>query len=77
MNRNYTKYFNIEDSVHKHANFIPKNMLSILLGSSECGKTNLVLNFLLNEDILSYNDVYIYCPTLYQPSYKYLESYIR
>lgn len=77
MNKNYTKCFNTEESLHKHADFIPKNMLAIISGSSGCGKTNLVLNFLLNKDILSYNDVYIYSPTLYQPAYKYLENYFN
>ena len=77
MNRDYNKYFNTEKAVHNHADFIPKNMLAIISGSSGCGKTNLVLNFLLNKDILSYNDVYIYCPTLYQPAYEYLESYFN
>ena len=51
MNKNYSKCFETEESVHHHADFIPKNMLAIISGSSGCGKTNLVLNFLLNKDI--------------------------
>ena len=77
MNKNYAKCFEIEESLHQHADFIPKNMRVVISGPSGCGKTNLVLNFLLNKDVLSYNDVYIYSPTLYQPAYKYLESYFN
>jgi len=75
MNKDYAKYFQRDNSSHKHIDFIPKNMRAVISGSSGCGKTNLVLNFLLNEHILSFSDIYIYCRTLYQPAYQYLKDY--
>src|SRR5207244_5032951 len=53
----------------------PKNIFCVIAGPTSCGKTNLLLNFLLNEGVLDYDDVYIYTPTLYQPAYKYLREF--
>ena len=46
-----------------------------MAGSTGSGKTNLLLNFLLEKNVLDYSDVYIYTSTLHQPAYKYLKEY--
>ena len=38
------------------------------------GKTNLMINFLLAENILQYADVYNYSKTIHQRSYQYLKK---
>jgi Poxvirus A32 protein len=58
-----------------HAPFFPKNIFCVIAGSTGCGKTNLLLNFLLKESILNYSDVYVYTSTLYQPAYQYLKEF--
>jgi hypothetical protein len=64
-------------SKHKvnHAPFFPRNIFCVIAGSTGCGKTNLLLNFLLTDNILDYSDVYIYTSTLHQQAYKYLKEY--
>ena len=57
----------------KHADIFPKNVFMIIAGSTGCGKTNLILNFLLNE-VLNYDDVMIYTTTPFQHAYKYLRD---
>src|SRR2546426_11456082 len=44
-------------------------------GVQTCALPILLLNFLLDEGVLDYDDVYIYTPTLYQPAYKYLREF--
>ena len=75
MDRDYSKKFVIEDHKVKHASFLPRNIFCVIAGATGCGKTNLLLNFLLEDDILDYSDVYIYASTLHQKAYKYLKEY--
>ena len=71
----YSKYFETPMNCAKHAAFFPKNIFCITAGATGCGKTNLVLNLLLNEGFLDYSDVYIYSSTLHQPSYNLLKRH--
>ena len=57
----------------RHADIFPKNVFAIIAGSTGCGKTNLMLNLLLNG-YLNYNKVMIYTTTPYQPVYRYLKD---
>jgi len=75
MNIDYDKYVDKIISSSQHAPFLPKNIFCIIAGSTGCGKTNLILNFLLNEEILDYTHVYIYSSTLHQAKYKFLRGY--
>lgn len=43
----------------------------LLVGGSASGKTNVLMNFLLN-DLLHYDKLYLYSTSLDQPKYKYL-----
>ena len=56
-----------------HAEIFTKNIFSVIAGSTSCGKTNLMVNLLLQENKINYSDMYIYSPTLYQPAYIYLK----
>ena len=75
MNVDYSKRFAIQNHKAKHADFLPTNIFCVIAGATGCGKTNLMLNFLLNGGILNYSDVYIYSPTLHQQAYMYLKDY--
>jgi len=78
--KDYSKRFDKPTCNAKHAPFFPKNIFCVIAGATGCGKTNLLLNFLLGDDILDYSDVYVYTTTLHQPAYKYLDkcySYIE
>ncbi len=74
--KDYSKEFHINNNkTNSHAIYLPKNIFCVVAGATGSGKTNLILNFLLNEGVLNYRDVYIYSSTLYQPAYVFLEEY--
>ena len=60
-----------------HAPYFPKTIFCVIAGATGCGKTNLIANFLLRDKILDYSTVYIYSPTLHQPTYKYIKEYYQ
>jgi ABC-type lipoprotein export system ATPase subunit len=70
----YSKYFENVSNKTNHAPFFPKNIFCIIAGSTGCGKTNLLLNFLLEDGYLDYGKLYVYCPTLHQPAYILLKK---
>ena len=72
---NYDKYSDKPTCNANHAPFFLKNILCVIAGSSSSGKTNLLLNFLLDKGVLDYSDVYIYASTLGQRKYEYLKEY--
>ena len=58
---------------NKHASIFPNNIFMIIAGSTGCGKTNLIMNFLL-ENLLNYDNVIIYTTTPYQEAYTFLRD---
>jgi hypothetical protein len=52
---------------------LPNSIRACIIGKSGCGKTNLLMNLLL-QDYLDYNNLYIFSTTLYQPLYQILIS---
>uniref|UniRef100_A0A1I7WGC7 ATP-binding protein n=1 Tax=Heterorhabditis bacteriophora TaxID=37862 RepID=A0A1I7WGC7_HETBA len=53
----------------------PNRLRGCIIGKSGCGKTNLLMNLLLDgnsEDYLDYNNLYIFSTTLFQPCYQAL-----
>lgn len=73
LDTDYSKLYN-NKTHNKHADFLPNNIRAMLSGSSGCGKTNLMLNLLLNG-ALDYHDVIIYTRTPNQDAYKYLQNF--
>ena len=72
----YTEEFDMH-TCNKHSILFPKNIFCVIAGSMGSGKTNLMLNLLQKEKLLSYDPVYVYSSTLYQPAYEYLETIIE
>lgn len=63
------------DIESKHSMLFPKNIFMLIVGSTGSGKTNLLLNLLLNEaNHIYYDDLYLWSPTLFQPKYKFLRT---
>ena len=71
----YSKKFKHPHIETNHAPFFPRTIFCIIAGSTGSGKTNLMLNLLLQNKILDYGSVHIYSPTLHQASYQYLKEY--
>ena len=58
---------------HNHE-LLPKSIRGLIVGTSGCGKTTLLLNLLLQPDWLDYNKLYVYGKSLFQPEYQLLKS---
>ena len=51
--------------------YLPESIRGLLIGNSNCGKTNLLFKLLL-EDWIDYDHLYIFSKSLYQKSYELL-----
>ena len=70
--------WNQRSKLQKHHFFLPSPSLrALIIGSSNCGKTCLLLKLLLTEKWLDYNDLYIYSNSLHQPEYKLMKIAFR
>ena len=45
---------------------LPHNIRGLIIGKSNCGKTTLLLNLLLQPDWLDYNHLYVFDNSLHQ-----------
>ena len=57
-------------------NLLPNSIRACIVGKSGCGKTNLLLNLLLNN-YLDYDHLYIFSKSLHQPEYQVLIKGIK
>ena len=73
LNVNYNEFCN-SNKYQKHAEIFPSSIRMIIAGSSGCGKTNLMINFLMGG-VLEYNNVIIYTTTPYQKLHEFLRSF--
>lgn len=61
----------------RHGDLFPGNVRALILGSSSAGKTNVLLNLLVHENGLRFENLYIYSKSLYQPKYQYLFNLLK
>ena len=52
----------------------PKNIRGLIIGKSNCGKTTLLLDLLLQPGWLDYNHLYIFGNSLHQKEYQILRK---
>lgn len=64
-NRNKIKF--------NHAKIFPENLRLLIVGSSGCGKTQLLFKMLLEKDFLDYNNLIIFSKTCFQDEYQLLK----
>ena len=53
---------------------LPRNIHGLIVGKSNCGKTTLLLNLLLQPDWVDYNHLYVFGRSLHQQEYKILRK---
>ena len=54
----------------KNNKLLPKSIRGIIIGKSNCGKTTLLMNLLLNKGFLDYNNLLVFGKSLHQPEYE-------
>lgn len=62
------------ESRTRHGDLFPNMVRSIICGTSNCGKTNLMLTLLIHPKGLKYQNVYVYSKSLNQPKYVLLKQ---
>ena len=53
---------------------LPNNIRGLIIGKSNCGKTTLLLNLLLQPSWLDYNHLYVFGNTLHQQEYRIMKK---
>ena len=53
---------------------LPNNIRGLIIGKSNCGKTTVLLNLLLQPNWLDYNHLYVFGNTLHQQEYQILKK---
>lgn len=66
------------DDFRKHGKlFVGTCKRALIAGPSGCGKTNALISILLQSHGLRFENVYIYCKSLYQTKYNYLRTVLK
>lgn len=72
---NIEESFNVDNKRPcRHSKLLPNTIRALIVGPSNCGKTNLLINLLEHPNGLKFENVYVYSKTLYQPKYNYLRN---
>ena len=73
---NVSNVFSWRNRSKKRSNspLLPANVRGLIIGKSNCGKTTLLLNLLLQPDWLDYNHLYVFGKTLHQQEYRILKK---
>lgn len=58
----------------RHSVLLPNTIRSLIVGPSNCGKTNVMISLLEHPNGLKFRNIYIYSKSLYQPKYEYLKK---
>lgn len=61
---------------HLHSTLLPNSIRALIVGPSNCGKTNVMISLIESPNGLSFKNIYIYSKSLYQPKYCYLKKLI-
>lgn len=64
------------DNMQKHGKLLPSSIRALVVGPSNCGKTNAMLSLLLASNGLTFANIYIYSKSLHQPKYEFLSKLI-
>ena len=73
---NISNDFSWKSRMKKRVNspLLPANVRGLIIGKSNCGKTTLLLNLLLQPEWLAYNHLYVFGKTLHQQEYQILKK---
>lgn len=60
----------------RHNSLLPNSIRALIVGPSNCGKTNVMISLIESPNGLRFENIYLYSKSLYQPKYKYLKKLI-
>ena len=63
-----------KDGIRNNNPLLPRNIRGLIIGKSNCGKTTLLLNLLLQSEWLDYNHLYVFGRSLHQQEYRILKK---
>src|SRR6267154_741904 len=72
-----TKYFWKSGKTRNNSPMVPNSIRALIVGRSGCGKTSLLIRFLLEENLLDYNKLFVFGKSLHQPEYQILKAGIE
>ena len=61
-------------NIRQNSPLLPKNIRGLIIGKSNCGKTTLLLNLLLQPGWLDYNRLQVFGQSLHQKEYQILKN---
>lgn len=74
---NFDNFLKNNDSNFKkkrHGKLLPNNIRCLMVGPSNCGKTNTLFNLLFDPYGLCFSNIYVFSKSLYQPKYQFLKE---
>lgn len=75
--QNLDKLLYKEDGkLRRHGKLLPNSIRALVVGPSNCGKTNAMLSLLLDPNGLIFSNIYLYSKSLQQPKYEFLKELI-
>lgn len=66
-----------QSAPQKHGPLLPSTVRCLIVGPSNCGKTNLMLSLLEHPNGLKFEHVYLWTKSLLQPKYLYLRKLLE
>lgn len=67
----------IKIDYRKHGPLLPISIRGLIIGPSNCGKTNVMISLLTHPKGLCFENIYIFSKSLYQPKYEYLKKILN
>ena len=65
----------VKKRVNRHNNpLLPQSLRSLVVGRSNCGKTNFLLNLLLRDGFLDYDNLLVFGHSLHQDDYQVIKK---
>lgn len=64
------------DMRRKHSSLLPNSIRALIVGPSNCGKTNVMISLIESPNGLKFENIYLYSKSLFQPKYEYLNKLV-
>jgi hypothetical protein len=61
----------------RHGGLFPSTIRCLIVGPSNCGKTNKMISLIEHPNGLRFENVYVFSKSLFQPKYQYLETLLK